>query len=202
MRPILRQRRGLQAAVGMMAAGTVWLMVNVQEGDATDTFAQYQSTRAEAPMRFEYPAGWEVEASSGSLEPYAQVQVYGPSTLEGRLRTYLVVRMVPRKADGGRYADAAEMASSYRATLQTGLRIDAERPASALGAPATQFDVSGTLLLPWESPAATPVPVKSQRLFLERDGRLYELGWMATPESAPTVADAFAHLLQTLTVAF
>jgi hypothetical protein len=69
-----------------------------------------------------------------------------------------------------------------------------------LGLPARQVSVSGTLRLPWKSPQALLVPVKGERIFVERNGWLYELGWMATPEASETVEAAFAHVLRTLVV--
>ena len=184
---------GMMAAVGL-------LMVFPREGWTTDAFALYQSAKPQLPVKFEYPADWQVEESSGSQEAYAQVQVYGPSSLEPRLRTYLVVRAVPSKTGGGRYASLEEMISAFRDTLQPGLRIDGTHPAQVAGGSATQVEVSGQLWLPWESPKAVPVPVKSQRVFLERGGRFYEFAWMATPEVSGQVGAAFSRLLDTFTV--
>ena len=61
----------------------------------------YHSRSAELPVQFEYPADWEAEYSRGSTEAYAQVQVYAPSAVESRLRSYLVVRAVPSGSSGG-----------------------------------------------------------------------------------------------------
>jgi hypothetical protein len=167
---------------------------------ATSSFAIYRSEQPELPLSFEYPSDWHVERSQGSSEAYAQVQVYGPESLEGRLRTYIVVRVIPPQADGGRYASVGEMAEDYRKTLLPTLRIEQDRELTVLESPAHVLDVSGTVLLPWKSPNAQSVPVKSQRVFFEKGARLYELAWMATPEVAPAVEAAFSHLLQTLTI--
>ncbi len=164
------------------------------------SFAVYQSTQPQLPVRFEYPADWEVEDSRGTQEAYTQVQVYGPASLDDRLRTYLSVRAIPPHVEGGRYASLAEMIESYEQTVMPTFRIDQRQQIDLLGVTATQLDLSGTLSLPWEPARSTPVPVKSQRLFFEKDGRLYELSWMATPEAAPTAQAAFARLLQTLTL--
>lgn len=190
-----RARRGL--LFGMMA---VVVMAASREGWTTDAFALYQSAKPQLPVAFEYPAGWQVEESAGSTEAYAQVQVYGPQSLEPRLRTYLVVRAVPPQAEGGRYAALGEMVARFRETLQPGLRVDREAPVQVAGGPATQLEVSGELWLPWKSQNAKPVPVKSQRVFLERGGRLYEFAWMSTPEASAEVAAAFSRLLDTFTV--
>ena len=189
------------AVFGMMwGPGLVPAAFPHEEGHTAETFAAYHSSRAELPVAFEYPAAWQVEESSGTHEAYAQVQVYGPASLEPRLRTYLVVRCVPPKAEGGRYANLDEMVESYRATLQAGLRVDEERKVQVLSQPATQLDVSGIFQLPLDAPGERSVPVKSQRIFFEQEGRLYELAWMGTPEVAEQVAAAFAHLLQALRV--
>ena len=184
---------GMMAAVGL-------LVMPSQEGWTTDAFALYQSAKPQLPVTFEYPADWQVEESSGSQEVYAQVQVYGPSSLEPRLRTYLVVRAVPSKTGGGRYASLEEMVGVFRDTLQPGLRIDGTHPVQVAGGPATQLEVSGQLWLPWKSPNAKPVPVKGQRVFLERGGRFYEFAWMGTPEVSGQVRAAFSRLLDTFTV--
>ena len=185
---------------GMMAGGAVLLLGHAQEGHATGTFTRYASSRPQLPVAFEYPADWSVEESSGTYEAYSQVQIYGPESLESRLRTYLVVRSMPPKTDGGRYTSVREMVDAYRQTLQPGLRIAGEQQIAVSGVPAIQLDISGTLRLPWESQEGKLVPVTSQRIFFERQGRFYEAGWMGTPEVSDTVAAVFAHLLQTLTL--
>ena len=167
---------------------------------AEGSFTLYRSHQPQLPVSFEYPADWQVEDSSGTIEAYAQVQIYGPASLEDRLRTYLVVRAIPPKAQGGRYAGLREMVEAYQKTLMPSLRIEQEREALVLETTATVLDISGTLLLPWEAKDPQPVPVKSQRIFLEKNGRLYELSWMATPDVSPRVEAAFSHLLQTLTL--
>jgi hypothetical protein len=114
------------------------------------------------------------------------------------MRTYVVVRAIPPKAAGGRYDGLAEMIGSYREKLQPGLMVEGERQVTVLGVPATQLELGGSLRLPWRSPEARPVPVRGQRVFLQKDGRLYELGWLATPEAAAEVGAAFNRLLETL----
>jgi len=184
-----------------MMTGTLLLTAAwTGEGHTIETFAQYRSQSPRLPVAFEYPSAWQVEESSGTSEVYAQVQIYGPASLEPRLRTYLVVRCVPPKADGGRYMSLSEMVETYRATMQAGLRVDEERATDVMGQPATQLDVSGIFQLPLDSPGERSVPVKSQRVFFEHDGRLYELAWMATPEVSDHVAAAFSHLLESLTL--
>jgi len=188
-------------AVGMMGGfGLVAAAHNHEEGHTAEMVAVYRSSRPELPVAFEYPAAWQVEESSGTHEAYAQVQVYGPESLEPRLRAYLVVRRMPSKAEGGRYASLGEMIESYRATMQSGLRIDGERGVDVWGHPATQLDVSGIFQLPLDAPGERSAPVKSQRVFVEQDGQFYELAWMATPEVADQVSAAFSRLLQTLTL--
>ncbi|MBI2105123.1 MAG: hypothetical protein HYT90_06085 [Candidatus Omnitrophica bacterium] len=166
-----------------------------------DEFVTFSSATPQLPVRFEYPAGWQPEESAGSHERYAQVQVFGPASLEPRLRTYLVVRRVPPRAEGGRYGSLDEMVESYRATMQSGLHVDADRPVQVLGRTGRQLDISGDFRLSWETPGEIKsVPVKSQRIFVEQDGQFYELAWMATPEVADQVAAVFSRLLQTLTL--
>lgn len=190
------------AVFGMMGGVALLLVGGAVEGQPTtmDAFATFSSTTPQLPVQFEYPAGWQPEESSGSHERYAQVQVYAPESFEPRLRTYLVVRCVPPRAEGGRYAGLAEMVEAYRATMQSGLRVDEERQVQVMGRPATQLEVSGIFQLPWETPGEHAVPVKSQRVFFEQDGHFYELAWMGTPEVADQVSAAFARLLQTLTL--
>ena len=160
----------------------------------------YQGDQPDLPARVEYPAGWDVEVSRGHVEPYAQVQFYAPSSLEPRVRVYVVVRALPLPAAGGRYADAGALLESYRATLPSAFRIAGEHTRSVLGVPARQVDVVGTLRLPWMSPQAQSVHVVGQRAFFEHAGRLYECAWLATPRVAADVGAAFAHLLDTLTL--
>ena len=185
---------------GMIAGSALFLMTaGLQEGWAENVFTLYRSDHAQLPVSFEYPAEWQVEYSSGTEEAYAQVQMYGPASLDTRLRTYMVVRAVPPKAQGGRYAGVGEMVAAYQTTLLPGLRVEQDRQIIVLDSPATMLDVSGMLNLPWEvSRAPRPVPVKSQRVFLEKDGWLYELSWLTTPEAAQQVERAFSHLLNTL----
>ena len=185
---------------GMIAAGMLFLLTaGLQEGRAERMFSLYRSEHAQLPVSFEYPAEWQVEYSSGTAEAYAQVQMYGPAALDTRLRTYIVVRVVPPKAQGGRYAGVGEMVAAYQTTLLPGLRVDQDRQIVVLDSPATILDISGMLNLPWEvSRAPKPVPVKSQRVFLEKNGWLYELSWLTTPEASQQVERAFSHLLSTL----
>jgi hypothetical protein len=184
-----------------MIASGVWLLTaEAQEGQVTRTFAVYQGDLLQLPVRFEYPADWQVESSSGSTEIYSQVQIYGPPSLEDRLRTYLVVRAIPPKVHGGRYENLDEMVEGYRKDLLPTLHIEQEQQTIVLGQPARLLDVIGTLRLPWKSPTSELVPVKSQRIFLDKNGWFYELAWMATPEVALTVEEAFSHLLQTFSL--
>lgn len=187
---------------GMMAGVALLLIGGDVEGQPAtmDEFATFSSTTPQLPVQFEYPAGWQPEESAGSYERYTQVQVYAPESFEPRLRTYLVVRRVPSKAEGGRYASLDEVVKSYRATMQSGLHVDGESQAQVLGRTATQLDVSGVFRLSWETPGEKSVPVKSQRIFFEQDGQFYELAWMGTPEVSDQVAAAFSRLLQTLTL--
>ena len=183
---------------GMIAVGVLVLPARAHDLMATHSFVVYRSDQQELPVSFEYPADWRVEYSKGTIEAYAQVQIYGPDSLDTRLRTYLVVRALPPKTKGGRYADVGEMIEAYRNTLPPSLRIDHEGETTVLGEPSPVIDISGTLPLPWNSQQAQQVPVKSQRVFFEHHGRLYELAWMATPEASSTVNAAFSRLLQTL----
>lgn len=185
---------------GIIASGVLLMAAHAQEGRATTAFTIYQSNQPQLPVRFEYPADWEVEHSSGTTEVYSQVQIYAPKSLEDRLRMYMVVRAIPPKAQGGRYAGLPEMIEDYQKTLLPSLRIEQDQQTAVLGSAARQLEISGTLRLPWKSPLAQPVPVKSQRIFLEKNGWLYELGWLATPEISYEVEEAFSHLLQTLTL--
>ena len=187
----------MRAGSGIIGVGLL-LIACASTGMAQHTFTMYRSTQSRLPVSFEYPADWQVEPSSGMMEAYTQVQLYGPASLDARLRTYMVVRVLPPKGQGGRFADAAAMADDYRKTLMPTLHIDQERQTQVLGTPAAMVDVSGTLLLPWKGTHPTPVPVKSQRVFFEKAGRLYELSWMATPEASAVVEQAFTHLLATL----
>ena len=185
----------------MMVAAAAWLVAAcAQHVMAEQSYLIYQSTHPQLPIRFEYPQGWHVEESEGSTEAYTQVQVFGPGSLEGRMHTFLAVRAVPPRTHGGRYASVDELVESYRRTLMPTLAINRERRQVLLDAPATVLEVRGILYLPWKAADPQPVPIQSQRVFFEKDGRLYELSWIATPETADALAAAFDHLLQTLTV--
>ena len=194
----MRSHQRALVRFGMMAAGCVLLAVPSQGETPTNAFAVYQSDQPQLPLRLEYPTGWDVELSSGKMEPYTQVQFYAPASLESRLRIYLVARALPPKAAGGRYADVGELAASYRASLPPTFAINGERATTVLGVSARQVGVAGTLQLPWMSSNAHPVSVVGQRVFCERAGRLYEFAWLATPAAAPQVEAAFMHLLETL----
>lgn len=185
---------------GMIAAWGLPTAASTQEESATTAVSVYQSTQPQLPIRFEYPTEWEAEESSGTVEVYAQVQVYAPASFENRLRTYMVVRAVPVVTQGGRYGGVDEMVAEYRKTLPPTLGIEQERSATILGLSARQLDLSGTLQLPWWSQQSRAVPVKGQRVFFEKQGRLYEVGWLTTPEVSDEVEGLFAHLLRTLTI--
>ena len=184
--------------VAMIVATPMCAGAFAREGVAATPFTVFTGNPPDLPLRFEYPTDWEVERSSGASERYTQVQLYGPASLDARLRTYITVRVVPPKLQGGRYADVKEMVDSYRQTLMPTLTIDRQRRTSVLSCEAILLDVSGIIQLPWNSPKAVPVLVKSQRLFFEKNKLFYELSWMATTEAAPSVEPLFAHLLETL----
>ena len=194
-------RRIVRGSALMALTIALLLGAGAREGLTTDTFTTYRGTSPRLPVAFEYPADWESEESSGTTERYTQVQLYAPAALESRLRVYLVVRAIPAKDAGGRYADVREMAEEYRRHAIPSLRMTEEEQTTVLGAPATRLAVDGTMLLPWNSPKAQPVPVTGQRVFFEQHGVFYELGWMATPETDAAARAAFAHLLDTLTPA-
>ena len=195
------RRSTLVTGFGMIVSVAFFLVASYRDdGMAAESFTLYRSQQPQLPVSFEYPADWQVEDSSGTTEKYTQVQVYGPPSLETRLRTYMVVRAVPPKAEGGRFAGLGEMVEEYQKTLMPSLRIDQAQETVVLDVLARRLDISGTLSLPWKSKDPHPVPVKSQRIFLEKDGRLYELSWMATPEASQEVERAFSHLLDTLAI--
>ena len=171
------------------------------EGHATSAFTTYRSHQPQLPVSFEYPTGWDAEMSAGKTEAYTQVQLYAPAAVEQRLRVYLVVRAMPLKASGGRYASLDEAVAAYRETLLRTLHITEERQTTVAGVAARQLAINGTLSLPWMSATAHAVPVVGGRLFFEKDGRVYECAWLGTPELAAQVQTYFDHVLQTLMIA-
>lgn len=182
-----------------LAAGLL-MAARAPEGYPTGAFEVYQATTPPLSVTCEYPAGWQAEESSGSTERYRQVQFYAPADMESRLRMYIVVRAVPLKDQGGKYAGVAEMAGEYRNQAMPGLNVEEQPPVTVLGSTATVLAVNGTLSLPWRSPTPAAVPVSGARVFFEKDGTLYEAAWLATPEHAPAVLTAFSHLLDTLAI--
>lgn len=192
--------RVLRGRFGIIAVGIILLGWTPATGGASTTFSVFHSEQETLPVRFEYPADWKVERSTGSTEAYEQVQLYGPSTLDPRLRAYLVVRAVPPAAQGGRYAGLHEMIVSYQQTLLPTLQVEERRAATVAGLPATVLRVSGTMLLPWKSANSQPVPVASERVFVERNGWLFELAWMSTKDAAPAVEPLFVRLVETFTL--
>ena len=181
----------------MIAGGILLLGWYAGTGSTATTFSVFRSDQANLPVTFEYPSDWQVERSSGSTERYAQVQVYGPSALDDRLRSYLVVRAIPPAAQGGRFAGLEQMIASYEETLLPTLRVAQRRQTKVAGLPATVLEVGGTMLLPWNGANPKPVPVKSERVFLERNGWLFELAWLTTAEAAAAVEPVFARLVET-----
>ena len=151
-----------------------------------------------AGMTFEYPYEWFAEVSSGAQEPYWQVQVYGPRTLEPRMRTYLVVRRLPAAADGGRHIDVPALEADFERTAMPGMTVASRTAARVAGQDARRLAVRGSLRLPWRAPDAQAIPVEGERLFFAAGRHLYEVGWLATPEASAAVSGAFAHLLATL----
>lgn len=166
----------------------------------TEAFSRYRG-RPGLPVSFEYPAGWQVEESTGSQEVYTQVQVYAPGPAGAGVRTYLVVRVVPPPAAGGRYGSAADAQTAYRETLLPDWQIEQESTLEVLGAAARRLEVSGTLRLPWHAPEAEVVPVRSQRVFCEAAGGVLEMGWVAPAAEAGRLSALFDRLLQTLALA-
>lgn len=187
---------------GLIVIGAFGLVVSVraEQNMSSGMFSLYQSSQPNLPVSFEYPSEWRTEFSKGATENYSQVQIYAPDALDKRLRTYIVVRIMPPKDQGGRYASIAEAVEEYRKTLMSSWRIVEEQRIEVSGVSAYKMDINGTLRLPWRSPKAQDVPIRSQRIFFEKDGRLYELSWLATSETAPQLEDAFSHLIQTLEI--
>ena len=193
-----RAGRRLNGWFGMIAAFAGACAAGVHLSMAA-TFQTYQGPASQLPVRFEYPAEWTAEPSSGTTEAYHQVQLFAPPAA-GRLHPYISVRAMPLKAQGGRFATVEELVASHAATLLPTLRIDGRRRASAAGTPAEVVDGSGALWLPWKSTHPKEVPVACQWMFFGAGGRLFELSWMATPETAAGVRAAFDHLLSSLTL--
>ncbi|MBI2094331.1 MAG: hypothetical protein HYT88_06400 [Candidatus Omnitrophica bacterium] len=167
---------------------------------AQEPFILYRSNQPQLPIAFEYPSAWQPEFSKGSVEPYVQVQVYGPASLESRLRTYIAVRSMPNAAEGGKYGDVQALVESYLQHLMPSFKIDKDQTTQVLGIPARMLDISGTLALPWEAKDPQAIPIRGQRIFFEKNKRLYELSWLATPETSSIVEAAFQKLLATLSL--
>ena len=186
---------------GMMAALLVlgWPMSSFTSESPLASFAHYPGQPPLLAVTFDYPADWKPISSSGSAESYTQVQVLAPPSFGDRPRTYLIVRARPLKSSGGRYATAQEAVAAYEATLIPHLRIERRVESQRYGVAVTQLDVAGAMQMPFERLTPAPVPVKGQRLFFEKDGRLYEVGWLAVTSATEQTAAAFAHILDTLT---
>ena len=165
------------------------------------SFVGYQGGEPGLPVTFEYPTGWVLEASSGSHEAYTQVQVYAPDAMDPRMRNYLVVRVVPSSASGGRYPTLEEMMAEFRQTLLSSLHVEREEPIDVLGAHGQYVRMTGSLRLPWKAARAQDVPVTGARIFIERESQFFEIGWLATPEAAHEVESAFQHLVESLKLA-
>ena len=162
-------------------------------------FARYSGHPPLLAVSFDYPEGWRPIESSGSTESYAQVQVLAPLALGEKPRTYLVVRAMPLKSSGGRYATVQEAVAAHEASLLPHLHIERRADVQRYGVTVTMLDVAGAMQMPFERHTPAPVPVKGQRLFFEKDARVYEVGWLAVTAAADQAAAAFAHLLDTLT---
>ena len=165
---------------------------------AQSDHARYHSTIPFWPVTFEYPADWQAEQSRGSQERYDQVQLFAPGSADARAHAYIAVRVMPRKNEGGRYASIEEMAAAYRQTQMPTLSTSEASQVTVLGVPALRMEVSGQMALPWKAAHPELIPMQGQRVFFEKDGRLFELSWMAPEESAPATAAAFGHVLSTL----
>lgn len=196
---MMRTGRLLRDRFGMIAAAAAACAAGAQLSMAA-TFQTYQSPTPQLPVRFEYPAGWTAELSRGTTEAYHQVQLFSPPAAAGRLHPYISVRAMPLTDQGGRFATVDELIASHATTLLPTLRIDGRRRASVVGATAEVVDGSGALWLPWKAAHPKEVPVICQWMFFGAGGRLYELSWIATPETAAGVLAAFDHLLSTLTL--
>lgn len=181
----------ITGALLCVAAGAVSVM-------AESPYVAYRSQTPTLPVAFEYPAGWTAERSRGSAEAYDQVQLFAPEPAPAHVRSYIAVRAMPAKAQGGRYADAADMIASYRQTQMPMLAVTGESTIMVLGVPAVQLEIRGQMALPWKAAHPEMVSMQGQRVFFEKDGRLYELSWMAPEESASPTAAAFGHVVRTL----
>jgi len=183
-----------------LAVGAVWSIVGLGTGMASEMVVRFQGANPGLPVSFEYPTGWKAEESSGNYDVYTQVQVFGPKSLEDRMGVYLVVRAVPLKEQGGRFTGLADRVAHFRQTLPSSMTIRTEEIVEFLGVDSMHMSISGTLKPGYQVTDALEIPIKSERIFLEKSDYLYEFAWMATPEASQEVAGAFKIMLDTLRI--
>ena len=177
---------------------TAWPMPPLSSEPAPP-LGTYQGS-ATLPVRFEYPADWKPLESSGSTEIYTQVQLLAPlGGMSSTFRTYMVVRAMPRQSQGGQYANIQEAIAAYESHAMPHLQIHQRAEIQRYDVTIHVMEISGDFQMPFERLPKAPVFVKGQRMFFEKNDRLYELGWLAVPDLAEQTAAAFAHLLDTLT---
>ena len=154
-------------------------------------YVVFQSSKSQFPYTFLYPAGWK--AREIIEKGYAGVFIAGPRNQAGTFSVSFTVGVMFGIVQTAKEA-ATAFVSSHR------LAFDCQELgqvfATVAGRPAVKVEIAYSMPLPLNSVKPQDTLIRERRVFLKRNGHLYELDYAATEEDYATWLGAFRTLVE------
>jgi len=149
---------------------------------------------------FEHPKEWTLRESVGSTEKYFQVHLFGQIDKDVGFGPSVTVTVYPKKAAGGTYATARDLADARTAVAEKlpGYERQEKRVRRLpCGVPAFEYRSVSIYRLPLYSPQAKDVPIREHLFFFEKGQKIYVLIYKNVVSDYWEAAPVFDRIVKT-----
>ncbi len=147
-------------------------------------YVSFGSKNPALNFTFLFPDDWPIMESRGKEEQYDEVFVFGPRNQEDTYSLSISVRVTLSRNQSGRHGDIGTPIASFL-VKHRGLaefRKLSRASGTLAGVNATEIEIGYTLPLPLNSVKPRATRIIERQIFLEKDGRFYELIYNAVAE--------------------
>ncbi len=161
------------------------------------TFIRFNSENARLNFTFLHPQDWQVLQSRGAKTNYDEVMIVGPRNRQNTYNLALTVRVTPLSQQDGLFPTLDVLVTDYLARHRYPFREISRAKGSLAGCNAVEIEIGYTMPLPINSANSQETPMIEHRVFLQKDGNLYELIFRAVEEDYFKYLDAFWNAART-----
>lgn len=158
-------------------------------------YLQFQSDRVRVPCTFLYPADWKVEVTTE--ERYTVVYIVGPSEPTGVFTVSF--RVLLSSEPEQTLNEAVEcFVRKFRSAFE--IQVVGQASGRVAELPAVDIEVAFRAPLPPDSVSPKMTDMYERRVFIKRQGHLFEFSYRAPQKDYKTWLEAFRILLCTFSV--